>query len=969
MSRHPGSDPVGETLAGFNPLKVLDSLDSQVAVVDGQGTIVYVNKAWQEFAFENGVPEGHAFTGINYLDVCTASSTPENDGESDAETVGNGIRGVIGGRLESFSHEYPCHSSTQKRWFTVHIAPLADDTDHFVVSHVNTTSSRQQIAGIQATQRETDARYQTLIEGSPETIFVHQDGIIVYVNPAAINLFRATSADALVGQRILDRVHPDSLKLTRERMNIIVEHGVTVPMAELQYVRLDGTVIDVEVNGGAIVFDGQPMVQTVMRDITARKLAEASARENEQRFRNLVDSTDGIVWEADAVALTNTFVSKSAERMLGYPTADWLVPGFWESHIHPDDRDEAVNYSMTRTNRLEDHDFEYRFIARDGRVVWLRDSLKVVSENGKPKWIRGLLVDISAQKLTEQRILAVQESLRESALHTQTILDNMLDGVITITEQGLIASFNKAASTIFGYTTPEVMGKNLSMLMPEPHRSQHNGFLAHYHQTGEERVIGKSLEVEGQRKNGSIFPLNLSVSRIFRLGLPVFVGIVRDVTEHKRDIQEIRRLAFYDSLTGLPNRRLLMDRLAQAMTTSGRTGQHGAMMFLDLDHFKQLNDTLGHDVGDLLLQQVAARLKTCVRECDSVARLGGDEFVVILENLSPHAHEAASQCEGVAEKILEALGQPFNLREHAYSSTPSIGIVVFMASKEPMEVLLKNADVAMYQAKSAGRNTARFFDPVMQATVAAHVEMESDMRYGLATNEFVLYYQIQVDGEGRTIGAEALARWNHPKRGLVSPAHFIPLAEESGMILPLGKWVLETACAQLVVWAQQPASAQWTLAVNVSASQFVQADFVTSVISAIEKAGANPRLLKLELTESMLVNDVEDIIVKMAALKTFGVSFSLDDFGTGYSSLSNLKRLPLAQLKIDQSFVRDVLIDPSDAVIARTVVALGHNLGLKVIAEGVETAGQHNFLAGLGCDAFQGYYFGRPGPADALPAQ
>jgi len=230
----------------------------------------------------------------------------------------------------------------------------------------------------------------------------------------------------------------------------------------------------------------------------------------------------------------------------------------------------------------------------------------------------------------------------------------------------------------------------------------------------------------------------------------------------------------------------------------------------------------------------------------------------------------------------------------------------------------------------------------------------------------VLFYQIQVDGEGRTIGAEALARWNHPKRGLVSPAHFIPLAEESGMILPLGKWVLETACSQLVIWAQQAATAQWTLAVNVSASQFVQADFVTSVISAIEKAGANPRLLKLELTESMLVNDVEDIIVKMTTLKAYGVSFSLDDFGTGYSSLSNLKRLPLAQLKIDQSFVRDVLIDPSDAVIARTVVALGHNLGLKVIAEGVETVGQHNFLAGLGCDAFQGYYFGRPGPADDL---
>jgi len=947
----------------FNPVTVLDSLDSQVAIVDRLGVVVYVNKAWQEFARQNGAPEDQVFTGGNYLDVCIPPATHQNAHDGDGEKVSIGMRNVISGRSPDFSHEYACHSPDEKRWFTMRIAPLKGEPGYFVISHVNTTSSKQQIANAQATQRETDARYQALIEGSPETVVVHQHGIIVYVNPAAITLFGAITANDLVGHRILDRVHPGSLKLTRERMNVIVEQGVTVPMAELQYVRLDGTVIDVEVNGGAIVFDGQPMVQTVMRDITARKQAEASARENEQRFRNLVESTDGIVWEADAVAMTNTFVSKSAERLLGYPTSDWLVPGFWESHIHPDDRDEAVRYSVTRTNRLEDHDLEYRFIARDGRVVWLRDIIKVIAENGTPKWIRGLLVDISAQKLTEQRVLAVQESLRESALHTQAILDNMLDGVITITDQGLIESFNKAASTIFGYTTSEVMGNNLSMLMPEPLRSQHDGFLRHYHQTGEERVIGKSLEVEGQRKDGSVFPLNLSVSRISRQGQTVFVGIVRDVTQHKQDIQEIRRLAFYDALTGLPNRRLLMDRLAQAMTTSGRTGQHGAMMFLDLDHFKQLNDTLGHDVGDLLLQHVAERLKTCVRECDSVARLGGDEFVVILENLSIHPHEAASQCEGVAQKMLDALCQPYNLGEHAYSSTPSIGIVVFMASKEPMEVLLKNADVAMYQAKSAGRNTARFFDPVMQATVAAHVEMESDMRYGLATNEFVLHYQIQVDGDGRTIGAEALARWNHPKRGLVSPAHFIPLAEESGMILPLGKWVLETACSQLVAWARQPATAQWTLAVNVSASQFVQADFVASVTRAIEKAGANPRLLKLELTESMLVNDVEDIIVKMTTLKNYGVSFSLDDFGTGYSSLSNLKRLPLAQLKIDQSFVRDVLIDPSDAVIARTVVALGHNLGLKVIAEGVETAGQHSFLAGLGCDAFQGYYFGRPGPA------
>lgn len=963
MSAHQDGERIEENVAGIDTQAVVNSLTTQIAVINDQGVIVYVNKAWQDFARDNGAPANHKFTGSNYLDACSPSATR---GDIESAQVSNGIHDVMLGRAAEFSHEYPCDSPSQKRWFKMHVAPLLGQAGYFVISHVDTTSSKRQIADSQAALREIDARYQTLIERSPETIIVHQRGIIVYVNPAAVTLFGATSSVDLVGTRVLDRVHPDSLEHTRQRMNDITHQGVLVPLTEMQYLKLDGTPIDVEVNGGSIIFDGQPMVQTILRDITARKLVETAARENELRFRSLVDSTDGIVWEADAEALTNTFVSKSAERMLGYPVGDWLVPGFWESHIHPEDRDWAVDFSISRTNRMEDHEFEYRFFARDGRVVWLRDNLKVIAENGKPKWIRGLLVDITPQKLAEQRILAAQESLRESALHTQTILDNMVDGVITINPQGLVESFNKAASTIFGYTPQEIVGQNLSMLMPEPHRSQHNGFLAHYHQTGEERIIGQTLEVEGQRKDGNVFPISLSVSKISRSGEPVFVGIVRDITRQRQDIEEIRRLAFYDSLTGLPNRRLLLDRLKHAMATSGRTNQHGAVMFLDLDHFKQLNDTLGHDVGDVLLQQVATRLKSCVRDGDSVARLGGDEFVVLLEDLSGHVQEAATQSEGIALKIQDALGQPYRLRDHVYYSTPSIGIVMFMANKEPMEVLLKNADVAMYQAKSAGRNTARFFDPIMQATVAAHTEMETDMRHGLASREFALHYQVQVDVEGAVVGTEALARWNHPTRGMVSPAHFIPLAEESGLILPLGKWVLETACAQLVVWAKDIATAHWTVAVNVSASQFVQADFVTSVISAVEKAGANPRRLKLELTESMLVNDVEDIIVKMNALKARGVSFSLDDFGIGYSSLSHLKRLPLAQLKIDQSFVRDVLTDPSDAMIARTVVALGHSLGLKVVAEGVETVGQRDFLAGVGCDTFQGYYFGRPLPAANL---
>ena len=577
--------------------------------------------------------------------------------------------------------------------------------------------------------------------------------------------------------------------------------------------------------------------------------------------------------------------------------------------------------------------------------------------------ILGLVIE---HQLTEQRLQTGQLSLRESAMHTQAILDNMADGVVTYDANGTILSFNKAASSIFGYPAVAVIGSDLAVLAPParhieylPHRKRFVDFVS-----AEAKHI--ALEFEAMRRDGSVFPVGLSISKITTAGRPIGIGILRDITERRKAEDEIHRLAFYDPLTELANRRLLMDRLKQALATSTRNGSHGAVMFLDLDHFKQLNDTLGHDMGDILLREVARRLKACVREVDSVARLGGDEFVVLMEAMSIDPQEAAMQAEAVALKVLNSLGQPYILGEHCHTSTPSIGIVVFLAHEYSVDDLLKKADVAMYQAKTAGRNTIRFFDPVTQAAIDAQAELERDLRRGLDDDEFVLYYQPQVTSKGVTVGNEALLRWKHHSRGMVPPDQFIPLAETTGLILPLGQWVLETACAQLVEWSNDPSTTRWTLSVNVSASQFEQADFVSQVQRALEKTGANPNRLKLELTESMLVNDVDDIIEKMHTIKRSGVGFSLDDFGTGYSSLSYLKHLPLDQLKIDQSFVRDVLTDPSDAVIARTVVALGHSLGLTVIAEGVETAEQAAFLAGIGCDAFQGYYYGRPIPVESI---
>jgi len=384
---------------------------------------------------------------------------------------------------------------------------------------------------------------------------------------------------------------------------------------------------------------------------------------------------------------------------------------------------------------------------------------------------------------------------------------------------------------------------------------------------------------------------------------------------------------------------------------------------MDLDGFKQVNDTLGHDQGDLLLQQVARGLLTCVREGDTVARLGGDEFIVLLEDLSKNLQEAATQTEAVGKKILIALNHPYQLGSHAQHSTASIGITLFGgARQESVEEPLKRSELAMYQAKAAGHNTLRFFDPQMQDAVTARAALEMSLREAVLKNQFILHYQAQVTDQGQITGVEALLRWLDPKRGLVSPAEFIGLAEETGLILPLGQWVLEAACKQLALWAKRPEMAHLTVAVNVSARQFHHKDFVDQVLAVLESTGANPKRLKLELTESLLVSNIEDVIAKMSALKGQGVGFSLDDFGTGYSSLSYLKRLPLDQLKIDISFVRDILTDPSAAAIAKTVIDLAENLGLTVIAEGVEVEGQRDLLARHGCHAYQGYLFSLPLP-------
>jgi diguanylate cyclase (GGDEF)-like protein/PAS domain S-box-containing protein len=567
-------------------------------------------------------------------------------------------------------------------------------------------------------------------------------------------------------------------------------------------------------------------------------------------------------------------------------------------------------------------------------------------EAGKLIGVLGVARDItqSKQAETDLRIAA-------SAFESQ-------QGMIITDAKTTILRVNRAFTEIAGYTAAEAVGQTPRLFQSGRHsREFYASMWECIHRTG----VWQG-EVWDRRKNGEVFPKWLTISAVTDNSGTVthYVGTHFDITERKKAEEKITELAFFDSLTGLPNRTLLADRIRQAMAASARDATYGALLFIDLDHFKTLNDTLGHDMGDLLLTRVAQHLRGCVREGDTVARLGGDEFVVMLAGLGSGQQDAAANTESIANHILSTLGQTYQLGDIAYNCTASIGVTLFNGREHGIEELMKQADLAMYRSKAGGRSTFRFFDPAMESAVMERAKLDKDLRQAIEEKQFVLYYQAQVVGDGHVTGAEVLLRWKHPHRGLVSPSEFIPLAEETGLIVSLGHWVLETSCAQLALWGPHPDMNHLTVAVNVSADQLRKADFVEQVLGVLERTGANPRRLKLELTESLLVSNFDDTIEKMFALKAKGLGFSLDDFGTGYSSLAYLKRLPLDQLKIDRSFVRDVLTDPNDAAIAKTIIALAQSLGLSVIAEGVETREQRSFLAQAGCYAYQGYHFHRP---------
>lgn len=702
----------------------------------------------------------------------------------------------------------------------------------------------------------------------------------------------------------------------------------------------------------------------VVQEITAERQALDAINAQLAFIQSITRRAPGALYEFQTWndgRMRCTFISAGVEALLGLTDRELLEnPSLFFRSIEKQDLSPMMQVAKAAARNLTPWQFEIRTRPRLGAQRWLLcRAMPEAQPDGSLNWY-GFLSDITAHKETMRRLQQSEMRFRCLAeLSSDWYWEQDAQFRFLRVDGNLEASNALPTEIYVGKTRWESSVQGVGEAQWAAHRAQ-----LERHETFHD------FEMQRMRQDGRLMWVSIS-------GMPVFDddgmfqgyrGTGRDITVRKQAEADIERLAFFDVLTGLPNRRLLMDRLNQALEISARRMTHGALLFIDLDNFKTLNDTLGHHMGDELLKQVAGRLPQCVRSIDTVARLGGDEFVVMLEDIGEHLADATAIAESVGKEILLSLNQDFDLAGQHHHSSPSIGITLFFQHRNSLDELLKRADLAMYQAKAAGRNTLRFFDPMMQATATVRAELEADMRQGLDRQEFLLYYQPVVDEQARITGVEALVRWKHPLRGLVSPGEFIPVAEQTDLILSLGQWGLETVCAQLVAWSAVPATQHLIMAVNVSARQFHHPEFSSRLLTLLRKSGANPYRLKLELTESLLLTDIEDVIVKMDELRSIGVRFALDDFGTGYSSLIYLKRLPLDQLKIDQSFVRDILSDPNDAAIARTMLNLAQaqSLDLGVVAEGVETAGQYEFLLRNGCKAFQGYFFGRPVPVDQL---
>ena len=646
---------------------------------------------------------------------------------------------------------------------------------------------------------------------------------------------------------------------------------------------------------------------------------------------------------------TMEFISAGVEKLTGYPAAAFIGEDAvsFASLIHPDDRPKVADDTNAAIRDRRSYQLSYRITNASGQMRWAwEQGAAVYDERGVVVALEGFIADITVLRRVD--MLALEQA---------SLLDKAHDAIFVMDMSARITYWNKGAERLYGWTAEEARGQHMPDLLCDDHAAYSEA----WHQALEEGEW--SGELAQHRRDGTFMQADTRwtvVPENAAAGVPQKILVIStDISERKSHEARIHRLAYYDALTELPNRASLLDHLRRALVGSARSRKIGALMFCDLDNFKTLNDTHGHAAGDMLLQAVARRLEHSVREADMVARLGGDEFVILVPPEEESMEAAAHQAETVAAKIVAAMAAPFQLADFMYAVSTSVGVTMISGMTDTVESALKQADTAMYQAKAAGRNTFRFFDPDMQAAWSARSELESGLRRALRNHEFMLYYQPQLDGQSRVIGAEALLRWRLPGGEMLYPTEFIKAAEETSLIVDIGRWVLATACAELASWQRNPVTRHLSLSVNVSARQFMEPDFVPMTQEILAATGVDPHGLKFELTETLVVTDFAHTVQTMETLRRLGITFSLDDFGTGYSSLAYLRKLPLDQLKIDYSFMRDVLTDRNDASIVRSIIALGGSLGLQVIAEGVETPGQHAFLSEAGCYGFQGYLYER----------
>ncbi|MDP3280745.1 MAG: EAL domain-containing protein [Nitrosomonas sp.] len=944
----------------------LDPNATQVIVLNRDGIIVAVNESWRRFSVENDTDPGklamHMEIGANYLDVSKVNLEAYE-----------GILMVLDGRLPNFNFEYSCHSPNEQRWFLMSVTPLGMKDSGVVITHYNITEHKHLEEEIVTKTAWQEA---VLNYANFAIIATTPDGVIQTFNPAAERML-GYKAEEMINKVTPAIIHDPSevaerAKLFSEELNVTIEPGFEVLIAKSRgnlqnehewiYIRKDGirfpvllTVLTLRNPSGIIIgFLGMAL------DITEQKIAEAKIRAlnesledlvaehtrvltgSEKRFQELFEQAAVGVAQIDTTTGRFLRANQKYANIIGYTSAEMLALDF-HSITHPDDlEDNLANIERLKSGEIHEFEMEKRLFHKNGRDIWVNLTVSPMwASNAIPDYHIAVVQDITKRKQTE---FIMHERLKE--VRCLYAIRRKMESASPVSEfcQEIITHLRGAMQF------PEIAAVVIELDGERFITENYSQYLTH----------GLLTPIKINGKEHGCLRIFYSENRSFLL--PEEQDLIDTIAddlgrwlEHRQAEQRIVKMATHDVLTGLPNRLLLQDRIAQAMAHDRRRHEQAAVLFIDLDHFKIINDSLGHEVGDLLLQEVAARLATTVRSEDTVARQGGDEFIVLLPNIT-----SAQDAEAVAKKILNGLIQPFHIHEKELHIGASIGIALFPENGKSVDTLMKSSDIAMYHAKESGRNNYQFFAPEMNKIVAEKHNLSTYLRHALERNELLLYFQPVVDIPGKKPASlEVLLRWQHPQQGLISPDKFIPLAEETGMIVPIGEWVLRQSCLQIRAWQEQGYDVP-KLAINLSVRQLRQKTLIADIIRILNETGVEASCLALEITESMLVENVEAMIQTLNQLSALGLEISIDDFGIGYSSLSYLKRYPIDTLKIDKSFVRDIATDPDDAAIIEAIIAMACRLKIKVIAEGVETEEQFTFLARQGCRLFQGFYFSQP---------